>query len=136
MRGNTEPQPYKNTLDRPEATAPMGSSAGPYQMDREPGAPFGVFNLAKFRAEVRTRVDVARAAQGADVGSSSYMNTSAYDSPPPRTAVTSHSRGSQSVDRVHLGSRLVSRDGDEAYEKMHRRAESTVCVCVCVWSSM
>jgi cold shock CspA family protein len=102
----------------------MGSSAGPYQMDREPGAPFGMFNLAKFRAEVRSRVDVART--GADTGGSAlYMNTTAYDSPPPRTAGT-YSRGSQSADRVHMESRMLSRDGDEAYEKLHRRAESTL----------
>ena len=99
----------------------MGSSAGPYQMDREPGAPFGVFNLAKFRAEVRSRVHVARSANTDEA----YMNASAYDSPPPRTA-TAHSRGSQSFNRVHLESRLLSRDGDEAYEKLQRRAESTV----------
>ena len=93
-------------------------------MDREPGAPFGMFNLAKFRAEVRSRVDVART--GADTaGSASYMNTTAYDSPPPRTGGT-HSRGSQSADRVHLESRMLSRDGDEAFEKMQRRAESTL----------
>jgi cold shock CspA family protein len=100
----------------------MGSSAGPYQMDREPGAPFGVFNLAKFRAEVRSRVDVARKA-GDAAGSSSYMNTGAYDAPPPRTAGTAHSHGSQSVN---LESRLLSRDADEAMEKMQRRAESTL----------
>lgn len=83
----------------------MSSAAGPFQMDREPGAPFGVFNLAKFRAEVRSRVDVARkAAADETAGSSSYMNTRAYDSPPPRTADTTHSQASISSQSISLES--------------------------------
>ena len=99
----------------------MGSSAGPYQMDREPGAPFGMLNLAKFRAEVRSRVDDARTAD--TTANAPYMNTSAYNSPPPRAE---YSRGSMSVDRTNIESRMLSRDGDEAYEKLHRRAESAL----------
>ena len=104
----------------------MSSAAGPYQMDREPGAPFGVFNLAKFRAEVRSRVDVARNAAADEASGSSYMNTRAYDSPPPRTAGTAHSQASIGSQSVNLESRLMSRDADEAMEKMQRRAESTM----------
>ena len=89
-------------------------------MEREAGAPFGVFNLAKFRAEVRSRVSVARAGEESGM----YMSTSAYDSP-PRTS-TAYSKGSRSANRVAVENRLMSRDGDEAYEKLQRRAESTL----------
>mmetsp|Transcript_64339 Transcript_64339/g.153460 ORF Transcript_64339/g.153460 Transcript_64339/m.153460 type:complete len:517 (+) Transcript_64339:42-1592(+) len=84
---------------------------------RAPGQPFGVLNLAKFRAEVQNRVNVAReATMSTTVGSKvDYMMSDAYDSPPPRTS------GTATSGRIALEQRLLEQTGDEAYEKMQKR---------------